>query len=294
MSKNEQTNPLVQNIKKISLSLIDDFPNHPYHIIDDESMAELTESIRKNGLISPVIVRKKDGGRYELISGHRRKYACSVLGYEEIRCNIIAVTDDEATIIMVDSNCQRQKLLPSEKAFAYKMKLDAMKRQGKRTDLTCVQNAHRLKSRQILAEQEGKSEYQIRRYIRLTYLIPELLEYVDAEKIKLLPATEISYLGEEAQRDLCDVIEVCMAFTSHGQARRLRRLYESGELTYEKTLQILEEEKGNQKPKYRLSCDKLSKYIPQGTPDAKAEEYIITALDYYSRYLHKKSVKQKA
>lgn len=195
---------------------------------------------------------------------------------------------------MVDSNCQRQKLLPSEKAFAYKMKLDAMKRQGKRTDLTCVKNAHRLKSRQILAEQEGKSEYQIRRYIRLTYLIPELLEYVDAEKIKLLPATEISYLGEEAQRDLCDVIEVCMAFPSHGQARRLHRLYESGELTYEKALQILEEEKDNQKPKYRLSCDKLSKYIPQGTPDAKAEEYIITALDYYSRYLHKKSVKQKA
>lgn len=294
MSKNEQTNPLVQNIKKISLSLIDNFPNHPYHIIDDESMAELTESIRKNGLISPVIVRKKDGGKYELISGHRRKYACSVLGYEEIRCNIIAVTDDEATIIMVDSNCQRQKLLPSEKAFAYKMKLDAMKRQGKRTDLTCVQNAHKLKSRQILADQEGKSEYQIRRYIRLTYLIPELLEYVDAEKIKLLPATEISYLGEEAQRDLCDVIEVCMAFPSHGQARRLHRLYESGELTYEKALQILEEEKDNQKPKYRLSCDKLSKYIPQGTPDAKAEEYIITALDYYSRYLHKKSVKQKA
>ena len=294
MNKNEQTNPLVQNIKKISLSLIDDFPNHPYHIIDDESMAELTESIRKNGLISPVIVRKKDGGRYELISGHRRKYACSTLGYEEIRCNIIAVTDDEATIIMVDSNCQRQKLLPSEKAFAYKMKLDAMKRQGKRTDLTCVHNAHKLKSRQILADQEGKSEYQIRRYIRLTYLIPELLEYVDAEKIKLLPATEISYLGEEAQRDLCDVIEVCMAFPSHGQARRLHRLYESGELTYEKALQILEEEKDNQKPKYRLSCDKLSKYIPQGTPDAKAEEYIITALDYYSRYLRKKSIKQKA
>lgn len=294
MSKNEQTNPLVQNIKKISLSLIDDFPNHPYHIFDDESMAELTESIRKNGLISPIIVREKDGGRYELISGHRRKYACSALGYEEIRCNIIAVTDDEATIIMVDSNCQRQKLLPSEKAFAYKMKLDAMKRQGKRTDLTCVHNAHKLKSRQILAEQEGKSEYQIRRYIRLTHLIPELLEYVDAEKIKLLPATEISYLGEEAQRDLCDVIEVCMAFPSHGQSRRLRRLYESGELTYEKTLQILEEEKGNQKPKYRLSCDKLSKYIPQGTTDAKAEEYIITALDYYSRYLRKKSIKQKA
>ena len=278
MNKNEQTNPLVQNIKKISLSLIDDFPNHPYHIIDDESMADLTESIRKNGLISPIIVREKDGGRYELISGHRRKYACSVLGYEEIRCNIIAVTDDEATIIMVDSNCQRKKLLPSEKAFAYKMKLDAMKRQGKRTDLTCVHNAHKLKSRQILAGQEGKSEYQIRRYIRLTHLIPELLEYVDAEKIKLLPATEISYLGEEAQRDLCDVIETCATFPSHGQARRLRRLYESGELTYEKTLQILEEEKGNQKPKYRLSCDKLSKYIPQGTPDAKAEEYIITAL----------------
>ena len=292
-TEEERTNDKLEKVIDIKLSDIDDFPDHPFKVIENEDMYNMRDSIKENGVLVPALVRKKPDGRYEMVSGHRRKYASQLANNETLPCIVRDLTDDEATILMVDSNIQREEILPSEKAFAYKMKLDAMKRQGKRTDLTCVQNAHRLKSRQILAEQEGKSEYQIRRYIRLTYLIPELLEYVDAEKIKLLPATEISYLGEEAQRDLCDVIETCVAFPSHGQARRLRRQYESGELTYKKTLQILEEEKGNQKPKYRLSCDKLSKYIPQGTPDAKAEEYIITALDYYSRYLRKKIAKQK-
>ena len=199
-----QTAPLASVTGKISIQLIDDFPNHPYYVFDDDDMFELTESIRKNGMITPLIVRKK-GTRYELISGHRRKHACELLGHGEIACSIVDVTDDEAIIMMVDSNCQRTKVLPSERAFAYKMKLEAMKRQGKRSDLTSAQVAQksaRKTSRQILAEQEGQSQDQIRRYIRLTNLVPELMEFVDLEKIRLCPAVELSYLDEEAQRDV--------------------------------------------------------------------------------------------
>ena len=206
--KNGQTTPLAA-VEKISMNLIDPFPNHPYHVIDDYEMIELIESIRKNGLIIPIIVRRK-GNRYELISGHRRKRAYEYLGYAEIACSVINASDDEAVIMMVDSNCQRTKLLPSERAFAYKMKLDAMKRQGKRTDLTSAQLAQKSvnkTSRQILAEQEGQSKDQIRRYIRLTNLVSELLEFVDLEKIKLCPAVELSYLDEEAQRDVVDQID---------------------------------------------------------------------------------------
>lgn len=195
-TKKEQTTPLVTDSQKIFMKLIDDFPSHPYYVFDDEDMADLVESIRKNGLISPVIVRKKND-RYELISGHRRKHACELLGHREIACSIVDVTDDDAVIMMVDSNCQRSKVFPSERAFAYKMKLDAMKRQGKRSDLTSAQLAQKLgrkTSRQILAEQQGQSQDMIRRYIRLTNLVPELLEFVDMEKIKLCPAVEISYI----------------------------------------------------------------------------------------------------
>lgn len=177
-TKNGQTTPLVSAAEKISIKLIDNFPNHPFYVFDDDDMFELTESIRKNGLISPVIVRKKND-RYEMISGHRRKRACEILGHREIACSVVDITDDEAIIMMVDSNCQRTKVLPSERAFAYKMKLDAMKRQGKRSDLTSAQVAQKLgrkTSRQILAEQEGQSQDLIRRYIRLTGLVPELLE----------------------------------------------------------------------------------------------------------------------
>lgn len=283
-TKKEQTTPLVTDSQIISMKLIDGFPGHPYYVIDDEDMADLVESIRKNGLISPVIVRKKSD-RYELISGHRRKHACELLGHREIACSIVDVTDDDAIIMMVDSNCQRSKVLPSERAFAYKMKLDAMKRQGKRSDLTSAQLAQKLgrkTSRQILAEQQGQSQDMIRRYIRLTNLVPELLEFVDMEKIKLCPAVEISYLDEESQRDLVDQIDETAAFPSHAQSIRMRKAFEQGKLSYDMVKAIMQEAKPNQKPKYKFSCDRLSEYIPAGLLDNQIEEFVIEALKYYT------------
>lgn len=282
--KKRQTPPLVSANEKISIRLIDDFPNHPYYIFDDADMLELTESIRKNGLIFPLIVRRKDD-RYELISGHRRKHACELLGHSEIACSIIDASDDEAVIMMVDSNCQRTRLLPSERAFAYKMKLEAMKRQGKRSDLTSAQVAQksaRKTSRQILAEQEGQSQDQIRRYIRLTNLVPELLEFVDLEKIKLCPAVELSFLDEEAQRDVVDQIDETDAFPSHAQTIRMRKAFERGKLNYDMVKTIMSEEKPNQKPKYKFSYERLSKYIPGELHDSQAEDFVIEALKYYT------------
>lgn len=282
--KKRQTPPLVSANEKISIQLIDDFPNHPYYVFDDADMLELTESIRKNGLIFPLIVRKKDD-RYELISGHRRKHACELLGHGEIACCIIDASDDEAVIMMVDSNCQRTRLLPSERAFAYKMKLEAMKRQGKRSDLTSAQVAQkfaRKTSRQILAEQEGQSQDQIRRYIRLTNLVPELLEFVDLEKIKLCPAVELSFLDEEAQRDVVDQIDETDAFPSHAQTIRMRKAFEQGKLNYDMVKNIMSEEKPNQKPKYKFSYERLSKYIPGELHDNQAEDFVIEALKYYT------------
>lgn len=282
--KKRQTPPLVSETEKISIKLIGDFPNHPYYVFDDDDMFELTESIRKNGLISPLIVRKKSD-RYELISGHRRKHACELLGHSEIACSIIDASDDEAVIMMVDSNCQRTRLLPSERAFAYKMKLEAMKRQGKRSDLTSAQVAQkpaRKTSRQILAEQEGQSQDQIRRYIRLTNLVPELLEFVDLEKIKLCPAVELSFLDEEAQRDVVDQIDETDAFPSHAQTIRMRKAFEQGKLNYDMEKNIMSEEKPNQKPKYKFSYERLSKYIPVELHDSQAEDFVIEALKYYT------------
>lgn len=263
-TKNGQTTPLVSAAEKISIKLIDNFPNHPYYVFDDDDMFELTESIRKNGLISPVIVRKKDD-RYEMISGHRRKRACEILGHREIACSVVDITDDEAIIMMVDSNCQRTKVLPSERAFAYKMKLDAMKRQGRRSDLTSAQVAQKLgrkTSRQILAEQEGQSQDMIRRYIRLTSLVPELLEFVDMEKIKLCPAVQLSFLNEEAQRDVVDLIDETEAYPSHAQTIRMRKLFEQGKLDYDMVKSIMIEVKPNQKPRFKFSYERLSAYIP--------------------------------
>lgn len=282
--KNEQTTPLVTATEKISIKLIDDFPNHPFYVFDDSEMSELTESIRKNGLISPVIVRKKNE-RYEMISGHRRKRACELLGHGEIACSIVDATDDEAIIMMVDSNCQRTKLLPSERAFSYKMKLDAMKRQGKRSDLTSAQVAQKLgrkTSRQILAEQEGQSQDMIRRYIRLTELVPELLEFVDMEKIKLCPAVELSYLDEEAQRDVVDLIDETESYPSHAQTIRMRKLFDQGKLNYDIVKAIMNEEKPNQRFKYSFSYERLSTYIPAELHSNQVEEFVIEALKYYT------------
>ena len=216
----------------IKVHLIDSFPNHPYHVFDDEDMTELAASIEANGLLNPIIVRSKADGRYELISGHRRKRAYEILKINKIRAIIVDVSDDEAIIMMVDSNCQRSKILPSEKAFSYKMKLDAIKRQGKRNDLTSTQVVSKLRSNEELGKEVNESRETIRRFIRLTNLIPELLDFVDKGRMKMQPAVELSYLDEESQRDLVDIIDGTEVFPSFSQTVRMRKAFKDGELTY--------------------------------------------------------------
>ena len=281
------------NLKKIydiPLSEIDDFPDHPYKVNDDEDMDRLVESIKERGIITPATVRQKEDGRYELISGHRRKRACEIAEMETLRCEVVEMTKDEATILMVESNYQRSNILPSEKAFAYKMRLDAMKRQGKRNDLTCATELHKSdgkKSRDIIAEETGESHEMIRMYIRLTNLVPEMLEYVDEGRMKMRPAVELSYLDEESQRDVVDRIEETEIFPSHAQTRRMRKLFEEGTLDYDKVSEIMEEIKPNQVSKRKFSYENLRQYIPDSYPDKKAEELVIKALDHYFRYLQR-------
>lgn len=276
----------------IDLFLIDDFPGHPYKVIDNSDMTELTESIKANGLLNPIIVRKKSDGRYELISGHRRKRAYEILKLKKINAVITDLNDDEAIIMMVDSNCQRSNILPSEKAFSYKMKLDAIKRQGKRTDLTLSQVGKKLNAYEELARSSGDSRNQVHRYIRLTYLVPELLEFVDNGRMKMQPAVELSYLDEEAQRDIVDIIDETDVFPSFSQTVRMRKT-DKGELTYEKISEILSEDKPNQRPTYRISAEKISQLIPREYNDRQAEEYIIKALECYRKTLNRKMKKDK-
>ena len=216
-------------IRDIPLELIDDFPDHPFKVRDDEDMMQLVESVKERGVITPATVRQKEDGRYELISGHRRKRACELAGFETLRCEVVDLTRDEATILMVESNFQRSQILPSEKAFAYKMRLEAMKRQGERKDLTCAPVGHKLdgtKSRDILSDEVGESREQIRRYIRLTNLVPELLDLVDEGRMKMRPAVEISFLDEDCQRDLVDEIDLNDCTPSHDQTIRMRKMFE--------------------------------------------------------------------
>ena len=276
----------------IDLFLIDDFPGHPYKVIDNSDTTELTESIKANGLLNPIIVRKKADGRYELISGHRRKRAYEILKIKKINAVVTDLNDDEAIIMMVDSNCQRSNILPSEKAFSYKMKLDAIKRQGKRTDLTLSQVGKKLNAYEELARSSGDSRNQVHRYIRLTYLVPELLEFVDNGRMKMQPAVELSYLDEEAQRDIVDIIDETDVFPSFSQTVRMRKI-DKGELTYEKISEIMSEDKPNQRPTYRISAEKISQLIPREYNDRQAEKYIIEALKYYRKTLNRKTSKDK-
>lgn len=276
----------------IDLFLIDDFPCHPYKVIDNSDMTELTESIKANGLLNPIIVRSKTDGRYELISGHRRKRAYEILKLKKINAVVIDLNDDEAIIMMVDSNCQRSNILPSEKAFSYKMKLDAIKRQGKRTDLTLSQVGKKFNAYEELARAGGDSRNQVHRYIRLTNLVPELLDFVDTGRMKMQPAVELSYLDEEAQRDIVDIIDGTDVFPSFSQTVRMRKT-DKRELTYEKISEILSEDKPNQRPTYRISAEKLSRLIPQEYNDRQAEEYIIEALEHYRKTLNRKMKKDK-
>ena len=292
MNDKERAENKLPKIFDLPLSEIDDFPDHPYRVLDDEDMQNLMESIKDRGVITPAMVRKKDDGRYEMISGHRRKHASERLGLETLRCEVVEVSRDEAIILMVDSNAQRSVILPCDKGRAYKMKLEAIKRQGQRTDLTSTPLGEKLEGKDALSvtqisNESGESQTQIQRYIRLTYLVDELQDFVDKGQMKMRPAVELSYLDEETQRDIVDRIDETEAFPSHDQAIRIRKAYEAGEIDYDKVRDIMDEEKPNQKPKFTFSFDRLKPYIPKDYSDSKAEDYVIKALEFYQKYLKK-------
>lgn len=278
-------------IHEIPIEEIDEFPDHPYKVKDDEDMLNLMESIKENGVLTPATVRKKEDGRYEMLSGHRRKRACELLGMDTLRCEIVELDRDSAIIFMCDSNLQRTTILPSEKAFAYKMRLDAMKRQGKRTDLesTSTPVVEKLNDKDSLSvsrlgQEVGESREQIRRYIRLTELIPEMLELVDEGKIGLRPAVEISYLPPDLQEELLDNMEMEACTPNHAQTLRMRVLLKDGKLTPESIAAIMQEEKPNQREKIILRDDRTRKLLPKDLSPSKREEYIIAALEYYAKF----------
>ena len=352
MAKEQEIRAPVGEICELSLDKIDPFPDHPYKVVDDEDMDQLVESIRAKGIISPCIVRKTTHGRYELVSGHRRMHACKRLGMDTLRCEVLDITKEEATVLMVESNFQRDKLLPSEKAFAYKMRLEAMKLQISRMktrknsgltnyagesidsqlekaekhlgnaygltedELSVIgtrairKNAHQVpagylnevenelpnkggplghpgKSRDLVAEEVGESVTQIRRYIRLTELIPELLDMVDEGKIGLRTAVELSYL-ELFQRDVYKQINMNESYPTMAQAIRMRRMYEGGKLTPKLIEKIMTEAKPNQKERFSMSSEKIMKWIPEGMSRKQAERYVENALEHYARYLERK------
>ncbi len=272
-----------EKVSFVSLSLIDDFPEHPFLVKDDESMEQLIHSIEMNGILNPIIARKKEDGRYEVVSGHRRKHACSRLGITDIPVIVRELSRDEAVIEMVDSNLQREYILPSEKARAYKMKMDAMKRQGKRTDLTSRPSGEKFLSVEAIANDANESARQIHRYIRLNELTPELLEFVDEGKIGLRPAVEISYLQEEEQRDLVDFIDTEGTFPSHAQTIRMKELSREGKLDTDTINDIMREQKGNQKDRLKIPVERLRKYFPNDASPNQMEETIIKALEFYRK-----------
>ena len=285
-SQEERDNAKLEKVQMIPLDKITDFPNHPYRVVEDDEMFNMAESVKKWGVIHPVIVRPKEDGTYEMISGHRRKRASEIAGRNEIKAIVREMTEEEAIITMVDSNKQREKVLPSEKAFAYKMKLEAMKRQGQRNDLTSVPTAQKYAgktSREIIAEEAGESQDQVRRYVRLTELIPELLNLVDEEKIKLRPAVEISYLTKDQQVDLLDAIDCLQATPSHAQAIRMKELSQKGELTTDEINNILEEEKPNQKEQIKFKYDKVKSYFPKGYSIEQMQNVIEKLLENYQK-----------
>ena len=290
-TQEQRNDAKLKKIHEIPLEEIDEFPDHPFKVLDDEDMMNLAESVREQGIITPATLRKKEDGRYEILSGHRRKRACELAGLDTLRSEVVEMDRDAAVIFMVDSNLQRTTILPSEKAFSYKMRLEAMKRQGKRTDLTCAPVAHKLKgqkSRDVLAEEIGESKDQIRRYIRLTELIPELLEKVDKGEIALRPAVDISYLPEDIQRSLLDTIEMEQCTPSYAQTRRMRTLLAEGKLTDEAIYAIMQEEKPNQKEKFTISASKIEKVLPQSVKASQREDFILKAIDYYAKHLQRK------
>lgn len=272
-----------ESIQDIPIGEITDFPNHPFQVKMDESMMDMAESVKQYGVLVPALVREKTGGGYEMIAGHRRKMASELAGKKEMPCIIRNVTEDEAVLIMVDSNLQREEILPSEKAFAYKMKLEAMKRQGKRTDLTSVPVGPRLRSNQELAQKSEDSVTQIKRYIRLTELIPPILDLVDNGKVAMRPAVELSYLPKDQQETLYDVMQSEDCTTSHAQAIKLRKFSESGKLGEDVILSILSEEKPNQVEQFKIPKKRIDKYFSPGTSMKQMEDTIVKALELYRK-----------
>ena len=277
-------------IRDIPLELIDDFPDHPFKVRDDEDMMQLVESVKERGVITPETVRQKEDGRYELISGHRRKRACELAGFETLRCEVVDLTRDEATILMVESNFQRSQILPSEKAFAYKMRMEAMKRQAGRPSKENVSPVGtNLRTDELIAQETGDSRNQIHRYIRLTNLVPELLDLVDEGRMKMRPAVEISFLDEDCQRDLVDEIDLNDCTPSHDQTIRMRKMFEEKKLTPEAIQAIMSEQKPNQRERIVLSGDKVRQYIPKNIPLNQTEDYVCKALEHYASYLRKRA-----
>ena len=271
-------------IYEIPLTEIDDFPDHPFYVRNDEDMDQLVASIKERGIITPVMLRRKEDGRYEMVSGHRRKKACELAGLETIKAEIRDLTRDEAIMLMVESNLQRSKILPSEKAFAYKMRLDAMNRQGNRIDLTPSPVGTKLRSDALMAQEVGESRNQIQRYIRLTNLVPELLHMVDDGRIALRPAVELSYLHLEEQLSLVDTISYEESTPSLAQAIKMREFSKVGKLNPDVILSIMCETKGNQRERISISAERIRKLIPKDLTPQKTEEYILAALEHYQKY----------
>ena len=293
MNDTERMETKLPHIYDIPLELIDDFPDHPFKVRDDEDMMQLVESVKERGIITPVTLRPKEDGRYEIVSGHRRKKACELAGFETVKAEVREMTRDEAIILMVESNFQRSQILPSEKAFAYKMRLEAMKRQAGRpskdNSAPVVQNFDGKTTREIVAAESGESHEQVRRYIRLTNLVPELLDLVDEGKIKMRPAVELSYLDEDCQRAVVDEIDLNQATPSHAQTIRMRQFFIDGKLTPEVISAIMSEEKPNQREKIILRGDKVRSLIPKNIPLAQTEDYVVKALEHYSRFLRQRA-----
>ena len=287
-TQEEREDAKLKRIYEISLDEIDPFPKHPFKVKEDEDMKTLVDSIKEFGVLTPATVRRKEDGRYELLSGHRRKRACELAGLDTLRCEVVELDKDAATIFMVDSNLQRTTILPSEKAFSYKMRLDAMKRQGKRADLTSLTSATSLRkseeARDVIGKEVGESRETVRKYIRLTYLIPQLLEMVDEGKIALRPAVEISYLPRDMQESLVAAIHYEDSTPSHAQARELRALSDKGILTQDLIYHMMGEEKPNQKDRFILKADRVKNLFPKNLPISQREDYVVKAMEHYAKY----------
>ena len=283
----------LSKIRDIPLLEIDEFPDHPFKVLMDDDMEQLVESVKRNGVMTPATVRLKEDGRYELISGHRRKKACELAGLETLKCEVKDLTRDEAIIIMVESNLQRSVILPSEKAFAYKMRLEAMDRQGKRNDLTSTPLVSKSRSNEELADKVGESREQIRRFIRLTELVPEILQMVDEKQIAFRPAVEISYLAERQQYTLLEAMSYNDATPSLAQAIKMKKFNQDGKLTDEVIQSIMEEEKPNQKEKPAFRDERITKLIPKTVPKGQETDFVVKALEFYNRHLQRNKAHER-